>query len=234
MQNQTTGGSQQYGYSLSEAAPADGSRPDQRQQRAVHARHDDDRLHPARSRRRRPVLGNDDQQQAGRGQHADLFSFHFDQAELNSTATGSVLLRVLVQGTSGGLVPATPTIAGLTPLSVNTRGDHRGRAVPDRPAGALCRLGIGRHGGDDRQYSLNLTVAGDINGDGNVDGNDSTLLAAALGSHRRIGELQPGRRYQRRRHGEPGRRGDPRQRLRVPRDDGRGAHHAPDDTGLQS
>ena len=31
-------------------------------------------------------------------------------------------------------------------------------------------------------YALNLTVAGDFNGDGNVDGNDSALLAAALGS----------------------------------------------------
>ena len=53
---------------------------------------------------------------------SDLFSFQFDQAELNSTAIGSVLLRVLVQGTGGSFVPATPTIAGLQPLSVNTRG----------------------------------------------------------------------------------------------------------------
>ena len=38
--------------------------------------------------------------------------FRFDQAELDSTATGSVFLRVLVQGTDGMFVPATPTIAG--------------------------------------------------------------------------------------------------------------------------
>ena len=128
MQNQTTGGSQRYGYARSDRAPADRGRAQQRQQRA-----------DARPARRRPPTSS--ATSAAPAQFAgttinntlaagstDLFSFRFDQNELNSTATGSVLLRVLVQGTDGTFVPATPTIAGLQPLSVNTQGKHRRRA----------------------------------------------------------------------------------------------------------
>ena len=52
----------------------------------------------------------------------NLFSFRFDQSELDSTATGTVILRVLVQGTDGIFVPGVPTIAGVSPSSVNVRG----------------------------------------------------------------------------------------------------------------
>ncbi len=113
---------------------------------------------------------------------ANLFSFRLDQAELDSTATGSILLRVLVQGSSGGLVPATPTIAGLEPLSVNTQGATVVALFPISQPGLYVVSVTGGTATMTGQYSLNVTVAGDLNGDGNVDGNDSALLAAALGS----------------------------------------------------
>ncbi len=112
----------------------------------------------------------------------DLFSFRLDQAELNSTATGSVLLRVLVQGTDGTFVPATPTIAGLQPLSVNTRGTIVVALFEIDEPGLYVVSVAGATASTTGKYALNLTVAGDLNGDGNVDGNDSALLAAALGT----------------------------------------------------
>ncbi len=112
----------------------------------------------------------------------DLFAFRLDQNELNSTATGSVLLRVLVQGTDGVFVPAVPTIAGLTPLSVNAQGEQVVALFAiNRPG--LYVVGVsGATSTTTGNYTVNLTVAGDLNGDGNVDGNDSALLAAAMGS----------------------------------------------------
>src|SRR5205807_8192698 len=53
----------------------------------------------------------------------DLLAFRLDQAELASTATGSVLLRLQVQGTDGTFMPAVPTIAGLQPRTVNRQGN---------------------------------------------------------------------------------------------------------------
>lgn len=179
MQNQATGGSQRYGYSLSEAhlltaaVRSNGNSVQYTPGTTTIAYIQRDLGDAAQ------FSGTTITNKLAAGT-ADLFSFRLDQAELNSTATGSVLLRVLVQGTSGGLVPATPTIAGLTPLSVNTRGtivvalfliDQPGLYVVSVSGATAAMTG---------QYSLNVTVAGDINGDGNVDGNDSTLLAAAL------------------------------------------------------
>ncbi len=89
---------------------------------------------------------------------------------------------MIVDGTDGKLVPGIPTIAGLTPRSVQTQGT---RVVAlfaiDQPG--LYVVGIsGASATSAGKYSVNLTVAGDLNGDGNVDGNDSALLAAAMGS----------------------------------------------------
>ncbi len=111
----------------------------------------------------------------------DLLAFEFDQAELSSTATGWVLLRVQVVG-SDGLVPGTPAIAGLTPSSVNTRGTTVVALFPIDQPGLYVVAVSGATAATTGNYALNLTVAGDLNGDGNVDGNDSALLATAMGS----------------------------------------------------
>ena len=112
----------------------------------------------------------------------DLFSFRLDQAELNSTATGSVLLRVVVQGTDGTFIPATPTIAGLQPLLVTKRGTIVVALFQIDKPGLYVVSAAGATAATAGKYSINVTVAGDINGDGNVDGNDSALLASAMGS----------------------------------------------------
>ena len=180
MQNVSTGGSQRYGYSLSV--------PHLRSRRcAVMATARCTRLAVRRPRissatwARSAVRGYDDQQHAGR-RATDLFSFRLDQAELNSTATGSVLLRVVVQGIDGTFVPATPTIAGLQPLLVTKRGKIVVALFQIDKPGLYVVSAAGATASIAGKYSINVTVAGDINGDGNVDGNDSTLLASAIGS----------------------------------------------------
>jgi RHS repeat-associated protein len=112
----------------------------------------------------------------------DLLSFRFDQNELNSLATGTVLLRVVVQGTDGIFVPGVPTIAGLQPLSVTARGGIVVAIFAINRPGLYVVAIAGATPQMTGNYAVNLTVAGDISGDGKVDGNDSALLAAALGS----------------------------------------------------
>ena len=149
MQNETTGGSQQYGYSLSDphlliaAVRSNGNSVQYTPGTTTTAYIQRDLGGAAQ------FSGTTINNTLAAGE-TDLFSFHFDQAELNSTATGSVLLRVIVQGTDG-FVPATPTIAGVQPLSVNTHGTHDRRLVPDRSAGALCGFRVRRDGVDHRQ-----------------------------------------------------------------------------------
>ena len=132
-------------------------------------------------------------------------------------------------------VPAAPTIAGLQPLL----GEHAGQPSSSpcsrstSPASTSWRSPAPRRR-PPASTSLNLTVAGDLNGDGNVDGNDSALLRRGAGQHRRRRQLQPGRRHQRRRQGRPAGRGDPGERLRLPRDDRDGADHAARAAGLRS
>ncbi len=112
----------------------------------------------------------------------NLFSFRFDQSELDSTATGTVILRVLVQGTDGVFVPGVPTIAGVSPSSVNVRGSIVVALFDISQPGLYVVTISGAKPTTTGNYSLNLTVAGDLNGDGFVNGTDSALLTAALGS----------------------------------------------------
>ena len=112
----------------------------------------------------------------------DLFSFRLTRPSSTPRQPAVCCLRVLVQGTDGSFVPATPTIAGLQPLSVNTRGTIVVALFQIDQPGLYVVSVAGATASTTGNYSLNLTVAGDINGDGNVDGNDSALLAAALGS----------------------------------------------------
>ena len=123
MQNQFTGGSQRYGYSASDphlliaATRSNGNSLVIQPGTTTTAFLDDD-LGGAAQFSGRTV---DFDMTAGA---VDRFAFRFDQNELNSTATGTILLRVLVQGTSSGFAPGVPTIAGLTPRSVVTQGNQ--------------------------------------------------------------------------------------------------------------
>ncbi len=181
MQNETTGGSQRYGYSLSDphlllAAVRSNGNSVQYTPGTTTAAYIERDLGDAAQF---AVTTINDTVVAGA---KDLFSFRLSQAELNSTATGSVLLRVLVQGTDGSFVPAAPSIAGLQPLSVNTRGTVVVALFQIDEPGLYVISVAGATASTSGKYALNVTVAGDLNGDGNVDGNDSALLATALGS----------------------------------------------------
>ncbi len=180
MQDQTTGGSQQYGYDpsiphlLTAAVRSNGNSVVMQPGTLTTAYIQRDLGGPAQ------FDGTTTNNTLAAGS-TDRLAFEFDRAELSSTATGSVLLRVQVVG-SDGLVPGTPAIAGLTPSSVNTRGTTVVALFPIDQPGLYVVAVSGATAATTGNYALNLTVAGDLNGDGNVDGNDSALLATAMGS----------------------------------------------------
>lgn len=91
-----------------------------------------------------------------------------------------MLLGVEVQANgSSALQPNVPTIPGLTPLVTQSDGDTAYALFAIARSG-LNLIELGGTGGG--EYSLQLTVAGDGNRDGLVDGADSQLLIDALGS----------------------------------------------------
>ncbi len=181
MQNQFTGGSQRYGYSASDphlliAATRSNGNSLVIQPGTTNTAYIDDDLGGAAQFSGRTV---DFDMTAGA---VDRFAFRFDQNELNSTATGGVLLRVLVQGTSSGFAPGVPTIAGLTPRSVITQGNQLVALFAIDQPGLYVVTITGASASTAGSYNLTLSVAGDLNADGNVDGNDSALFASAFGS----------------------------------------------------
>ena len=100
---------------------------------------------------------------------SDLYSFSLRDSELDSTATGIVLLGIDVNGT------ATPSIPGLTPI-VSQSGF--GLFAVSREGLSLIEV----NGTVAAPYSLQLSISGDVNRDGLVDGVDSQLLAGAISS----------------------------------------------------
>lgn len=108
------------------------------------------------------------------------YSFSVRQSEVNSTATGIVLLGVEVKGNN--IDPNLPLIQGLTPLSsqLNSNIAFSLFAVDQE---SLNLLEIQGNTGN---YSLQVFVAGDVNQDGLVDGVDGQLLMVGLG--RKVGE----------------------------------------------
>jgi YD repeat-containing protein len=102
----------------------------------------------------------------------DRFTFSLRDSELGSTATGTVLLAVSV---NNALNPAVPLISGLTPIVTQSDADSAfALFAVDRAGLNLLQLGGAS------AYSLQLSVAGDVNHDGLVDGVDSGLLEGAL------------------------------------------------------
>ncbi|MEH2362218.1 putative Ig domain-containing protein [Nostoc sp.] len=105
---------------------------------------------------------------------SDRFTFSLRDSELRSTATGTVLLGVELQGNM-----ALPTLLGLTPVAthLDASGSYALFAV-NRAGLNLIELSPSPH----LPTSLSLFVAGDVNRDGNVDGVDSGLLEGAIAS----------------------------------------------------
>ncbi len=108
------------------------------------------------------------------------YSFSLSDAEVESTNAGAVILRVVV--TSSAFTPATPNVAGLQPVAQYVSGGQT-IALFEISQGGTYLLGIrAATGGGQGTYKVSVDVAGDLNGDGLVNGVDSQLLAAAFGS----------------------------------------------------
>lgn len=119
----------------------------------------------------------------------DRYSFSLRPGELQSTATDVVLLGIEVDSNSA-LLPAIPIIDGLTPLATSLDGDRASGLFAVSKSGLNL---IELSGTNNGTYSLQLTIAGDLNLDGLVDGSDGELLTPLLAS--RAGDSQYTRGY---------------------------------------
>jgi YD repeat-containing protein len=112
---------------------------------------------------------------------ADRYAFSIRASEVASTPHGELFVRVVVLGDAGGVQPAVPEIAGLTPRSTFAAAG-RAEALFAVTREGLYAVTVGSIAGTSGGYTLQVQIAGDINGDGTVDGLDTGLMAAAQGS----------------------------------------------------
>ena len=103
----------------------------------------------------------------------DRYIFSFRESEIRSTATDFVYLGIDVTG-----VDSIPEIEGLTPVSTIS-GNSSSFALFAIEKEGLNLLSIDADGA----YELELAIAGDVNGDGSVNGFDSQLLSDAIGNN---------------------------------------------------
>src|SRR5262249_41250986 len=108
----------------------------------------------------------------------DRLALRATAEELASTATGKLFVRVTFRSAAGSaFVPALPQIQGLTPLAARLMGS-RAVAVFQLDNTEPYLLNVTGTAG---VYELLVDVAGDLNGDGKVDGTDSDRLDAVFG-----------------------------------------------------
>lgn len=105
-----------------------------------------------------------------------LYAFSVRASEIAATNGGQLILRVAVTG-SAGLDAATPVIPGFTPLSVQRTGD-RVVALYAFDREGLYQLRLSGANGSAGHYAVELSVAGDVNIDGMVDGADGVVMDA--------------------------------------------------------
>ncbi|PSF26238.1 hypothetical protein C7H19_25145, partial [Aphanothece hegewaldii CCALA 016] len=112
-----------------------------------------------------------------------LYSFSLRDSELSSTATGTVLLSVDVQGSA-----LLPKIVGITPIATQTNVQSAFALFAMQQSGLnLLELnGLG-----DVQFKL--SIAGDLNHDGQVDGVDLQLLSSAISGGNYLGDVDVNR-----------------------------------------
>ena len=111
------------------------------------------------------------------GATESIYTFSVRTSEIASVPTGSLILRVALQATSGEVVQA-PTIDGLTASSIQHVGDSIVALFAIDHAD-LYRLHVS---GAPGTFYLALSFAGDANLDGKVDGADSALATSNAAS----------------------------------------------------
>ncbi|MCA9140961.1 MAG: putative Ig domain-containing protein, partial [Planctomycetales bacterium] len=110
------------------------------------------------------------------------FAYSIDAGQIASTATNQVLLRVVVERDASSFAAAVPVIAGLQPVSASSDANRAVALFSIDKANTYLLEIRGATSTDGGAYRLRVDIAGDINGDATVDGTDSALLDAAIGS----------------------------------------------------
>lgn len=111
------------------------------------------------------------------------YAFVLTPSELGGTASGTVFLGVQVKAAAGsGLQPAVPQIPGITPRYSSTSAGSAVALFNLSQAGLELLDIAGINATTAGAYSLTLFIAGDVNGDGNVDAGDAQTLMQALGT----------------------------------------------------
>ena len=107
------------------------------------------------------------------------FAFSIRESEIDSTSTGEVLIRVVAR-TSGGIEPNLPSIRGLVPRTTAITSD-RAEGIFAMAKEGLYLVEVSGAAGVPGDVELEISVAGDINEDGLIDGFDSDLQAGLTG-----------------------------------------------------
>jgi YD repeat-containing protein len=113
--------------------------------------------------------------------NVDRYAFVLRDSELQSTKSKRLLIGASVQD-SGGFQPGVPTIAGHAPVTSRLTNDSAFALFALDRAGFQVLELAGRDALASGGYTLCLFVAGELSGDGLVDGQDSEQLVSALGS----------------------------------------------------
>ena len=110
---------------------------------------------------------------------SDLFAFDVTADQLQSVASGKVWIRVVIAGTDESFQPAMPLVHGAErihpPTDLVQDDAYQVTALFELigPGSYLLEIGATATGA----YQIELSVAGDINADGRVDGFDSQTPA---------------------------------------------------------
>ncbi|MFC1783851.1 Ig-like domain-containing protein, partial [Planctomycetota bacterium] len=112
----------------------------------------------------------------------DKYTFSIRGSEVFSANSGQLLLRVAVSAEGSSLQPDVPQIAGLEPISVNFINDRVVALFPVEAHGLYLLSIAGINESTSGDYELQISIAGDINVDGLIDGIDNQILNDAQGT----------------------------------------------------
>jgi hypothetical protein len=104
------------------------------------------------------------------------------QSDLRDTASGSIYLDVVVTANGSSFNPAVPVLPGATLLASKVgNGTAFGLYKIDHAGLELLKIS-GADGQTAGAYQVSLSIAGDVNHDGKVDGTDAALVFGAKGT----------------------------------------------------